>query len=298
MTKYFLYTPSNCILFSSEISKTCLPTIIDCDFKDTFVVECGTEFNCSQCCDVVIPFFLPVVEGDEIIIQTQIFDQYNDNRKIPVSGFGTWIKVYTVEEDGTETEINPANYAAYVGWNGTNSYQVININYSTDYMPLCFQIKFKVYLAGDVFDYELCSQHYKIETCADVSSCVFEGKQTGTDCEGNYYDLPEASDGLPFEYSNKIRIPCYEQEAAPVITETVKSNRIVNKEIKYRTEIKLQGIPLYLVKYLENRVFLRDNVYKDGKIIQYESGILEQIEGTCLYNYSKYIITSCEVKNC
>lgn len=298
MTKYFLYEPSQCAVFTSSLTKICLPVVKDCGVGDTFIVKCGEEFNCIDCCGGKIPYFLPYYEGDSFMVQTKIFDKYNFDRKNPDHGIGEWIQVYLEDADGNEISSFGVLDAGYVGWNGKNSYQVYKFLLSD--LPGCFKIKFKVYkiVNGEpVLDYELCSQWFMaINACSNT--VIIEGKHNGFDCEGNYYDLPETYFGdEPFKYSNKLRVPISIEKITPEVTETVKNNIIVNRTINYRQEYRFEAIPLYMLQYLEDRVFSGD-VYIDGTFKNIQSGVNEPIEGICNYNLSKYITSYCENKKC
>lgn len=297
--RYFAAMPDVCALLDTKATKICLPIKIDCGIPpDGIVVKCGDEHNCTDCChNPAMKYFMPFNWDDCFDFILNVFDKYNPDQKNPTDGFGTWIEYNLIDlATGEEVALNPESY--YVGWNGKKSYQVFRICLLENEVPECWQLKFKVYDDEENLVNELCTQHFKLaDPC--LTTALISSKRDGFDCEGNYYDLPEASAGdTPFKYNNTLRFYVDIKDTAPV-RETVTRGGINRKQrIKYIKEYSFLFVPLYVVKYLTNRIEYDGYIDLDGKSYEAEFTDVEQIEDTCMYNIRINIVYECKEDNC
>lgn len=298
--RYFATIPDKCAMLNTYARKVCLPVRIDCGTPpDGLVVDCGLEHNCSECCNnPAYLYYQPFEWGDCIDIQLQVFDKYNANPKQPSDGFGSWIEIVTIDLT-TGQEVASVYDKAYVGWNGKNSYQVIRICFIQNELPECVQFKFNIYDSEDELVKSLCTQHFRLaESCK--TSVLLGSKRTGYDCEDNYYGLPEDSQGdTPFAYNNTLRFYADINDAAP-IRETITRGGIARKSlVKYIKEYAIYFVPLYVVKYITDRIDNGGKIEIDGKTYEVaEFSDIEQIPDTCMYNIRINIIYECTETNC
>lgn len=297
---YFAKEIGKAALLDTKATKVCLPVRVNCSFKDDeFVVNCGEEFNCNPCCDVKDKYYLPVKFGDKIHIQTKFKDFCNPDPRNPLYGYFGCIEVKLIDlATGLESSLLNINPIGYTGWNGVNSYQVLEFTVGGD-IPNCFKLVFQVVTNNsdpeNPIITEYCSQHYKI-----VDDCeptfIFENRHKGFDCEGNWYGLPLVSAvDLPFLYSNKIRLKAEVRNAAPTRETTSRNGLTVKKTIKYIKEYNIYYIPLYVIKYINNKLDQGDRMIIDGKYFNIEVSEVEQVND-CFYNIKILVINECKEK--
>lgn len=299
--RYFATIPNACAILDTSAAKVCLPIKVECGINpDGIITICGMEHNCSSCCnDAAYKYYMPYRFGDTFYFETQIFDKYNPDPKNPVDGFGTWIE-YDIIDTMTGLSVNTAPLISeyYVGWNGFNSYQVIKVYMANGEISECWQLKLKVYDSEDVLIEEYCSQEFRRED--DCSNTILIGSdRKGFDCERNYYGLPTASSGTtPFEYNNQLRFYADVTDVAPIRETTTRDGLQKKVRIKYIKEYSLYFVPLYVVKYLTNRIESNGKVKIDGKYYDVEFSDVEKVEDTCMYNIKLNIIYECKEENC
>lgn len=302
MTRFFAFQSETCASLETQSAYFCIPKKENCTDDGGLIVPCGEEYMCSVCCgELDLPYYMKFLPTDTIQIQSRIHDFYNNDRESPMSGFGTWIDAVIVDlSDNTELDIS--NYetvnGSFVGWNGRNSYQIIELDGSL--LPNCWKIIYRVYDDESPQNeiQELCTQHFKNEDCEDT--ILIQGiRESGFDSEGNYYGLPEASFGDPaYLYNNQIRIQANIKDGVPEKTTTTRQGRNVIKTIKYIRQVQMYAVPMYLIKYLENQILSAKNVRIDGKIYTAETGTSTSAEGTCLFDYTFNLINLVNENQC
>jgi hypothetical protein len=305
---YFMQLPETCYIMNTEVTKWCIPPKLICGITpDGIVTLCGDQYNCNLCCgERHEPYYVPYDGINPIEIQTQFFDRFNPDPTNPVDGFGTWITVDILDANnnvvGDHTDFG---IEYFVGWNGTNSYQILRIYPLTTDFPTCWSLKYHVYrnIGGDPEEYPVegfCTQDFKIiSSCENGTLYTLRGVFDSFDCEGNYYDLPTASTGLtPFKWNNTIQVLGYAEEASPERETVIKNGIRVTESITYKTRITFPMIPLFMVKYLEDRIFSGRQVYINDELVTIEIDGSDIIEGHCVYNYSIFVINKCETNKC
>lgn len=308
-TTYFLSLPTVCSVLDTQVSKFCLPIKKRCGIDpDGIITICGTQFNCTLCCgEHHEPYYIPYDGSEPIILQTQFFDRLNSDPTSPDEGFGSWITIDIIDSTtglvvGDHTDFG---IEYFVGWNGTNSYQLLKIYPTTVDFPQCWSIKYHVYrnIGGDTEEYPVegyCSEEFRlVNDCINGSLYTIEGLHDTFDCEGNYYGDSLTSLGTtPFKYENTIQILGYEEQAEPERETTIKNGIVKTEKIKYKKRIIFPMIPLYMVKYIEDRVFNARQVLINGEFVDVEIENTVSVTDLCVYNYSINVITSCKTNNC
>lgn len=307
-TTYFMELPTVCSVLNTQASKYCLPIKKHCSVTpDGIVTLCGEEFNCTLCCgENHDPYFIPFDTNEHIILQTQFFDRFNLDPTMPDMGFGSWITIDIIDQNGVIVGDHTSFSIEYfVGWNGTNSYQILKLFPDVPDFPTCFSIKYHVYrnIGGDPEEYPtegFCTQHFKlVDSCSIGNLYTIQGLHDKFDCEGNYYQLPLNSFGdVPFVYENKIQILGYEEQAEPERETIIVNGNVKTQKIKYRKRILFPLIPLFMVKYLEDRVFSGSQVLINGEYVTIEIENTLSINDLCVFNYSILVIESCKTNNC
>ena len=300
--------PEVCTVLSTQVSKFCLPVKKRCSVNpDGIITYCGQEFNCTLCCgESHDPYFIRFDGTVPIIIQTQFFDRYNLDPTMPDNGFGSWITIDIIDASGVVVgDHTDFGIESFVGWSGINSYQLLKIYPTVTDFPTCFSIKYHVYrnVGGDPEEYPtegFCSQDFKlVDSCSMGNLYTIRGIHDYFDCEGNYYPLPVNSFGdVPFEYDNTIQVLGYEEQAEPERETTVINGVVKTQKIKYRKRVLFPIIPLFMVKYLEDRVFSGQQVVINGEYVTVEIENTVSINDLCVFNYSILIIEYCKTNNC
>lgn len=303
-SRYFLFEPSQCAIFDSKITNWCLPEKADCDIpNDVLLTTPGNEYNCTECCDGDrIDYYIPFISGDEIHIQTQFLDQYNPDVENPVDGFGTWIIAEVMASTGIVIGTYSTYGAGFVGWSGDKSYQVLKLDTSIEEFPVCFQIRYKVYKAGDpdVLLGTYTTQWFGVVKDPQAHTLEIEGIYTSYDCTGQYYGESESSTGdIPFLYSNKLRFYGIIKTIEPLIEKTISSGRVISTKVTDRKLIDFEyPLPSFMVKYLCEIVLAANVVKIDNKFYNVTSIIAEPIEDTCSFHVEATISGECIVSDC
>lgn len=298
-TIFFAKEIGKAALLDTKATKVCLPIRVNCGMPDSdIVVNCGDEFNCTPCCDSNDKYYIELKQGDEFIIQTQIKDMFNPDPTNPANGFGSWIDLELIDlATGLSVPLLNAVTDTYVGWNGTNSYQLVKVVAGAGDTPHCFKIKYLVYNNYSEQVQEYCTQHFKFnlsESCENTA--VFENKHKGFDCEGNWYNQPINSVGsVPFNYSNKIRLKTDIRAGSPVKETTTRNGLVQKKTIKYIKEYNMFYVPLYVIKYISNKLDQGDKMLIDGKYYDVEVSEVEQVND-CFFNIKILVVNECKEK--
>jgi hypothetical protein len=294
--KYFNSNIGDPIIYKTDVNLFCLPVKVNCGIDPNDIVTDCSEI-CTECeCGSNIPFGFLFKDGDKFQFQLQVFDKFNTDPKNPTSGFGQWIIAKLCDGDGNDlgTLIDIITTRKFVGWNGSNSYQLYEIMFSPD-LPSCIQVKFDVY-EGTTKVRELCSRYFRRVT--KEKTCLVRSEFNSFDCKNNYYGLPTASFGdTPFEYNNQIRLECEKLCGIPEIEETIIGTTKVKTVTKYNDLIVFNIVPKYAMMYINDLLF-NGKTYIDGVEVDTEANEIEYDQDICAFTISKKIIKYCTTKNC
>lgn len=196
--------------FTQEI---CLPTVEICDETptDNILTHCGSQWNCNLCPQDK-EYFIPYVSGDKIQIQTMFLDFYNSNKESPVTGWGAtpangFMAAVLYDNVGNSISITLSDFASrsMVGWNGTNSYQIIEIDTGLSIFDTnkCWQLEIRAYDTDNFITQTLCSQMFAERPCERLVK--LKGTFDTFDCDKHFYGSPVAYVGDNFRYDNTLR---------------------------------------------------------------------------------------------
>ncbi len=248
-TNILTITPETCTNVKGQIYKICLPPKIYCYNQNIegLITLCDKVYNCNRC-QTESEYYIPFFAGDKIMIQTQLADYYNADKRNPTSGWGTAFKACLVGSNGTLTDVTQFTSRRFVGWGCSQTYQVLEIDTSM-FTDDCFKIQIQAMDGGDVA-YEVCTQEFRrILSCA--KTLMIESVQTGKDCIGNCYDLPTKYVGDSFKYSNKIRLQGTIYKTG--ITTTYDGKKKIIRD-NYRLNIG-EIIPEFMLNYVVKQLF-------------------------------------------
>lgn len=245
MTNILTITPETCTNIKGQIYKICLPEKVYCYNQNVegLITDCDNVYNCNRCQtepEYYIPFFL----GDKLMIQTQLADTYNSDKRNPTAGWGTAFTACLVGSNGTLTDVTQFTSRRFIGWGCKQTFQVLEIDTSL-FPDDCFKIQIAA-VGGS----EVCTQEFR-----RVNSCnktlLIESIQTGKDCLNNCYDLPSKYVGDSFKYSNKIRLRGSIYKTG--ITTTYDGKKKVIRD-NYKLNIS-DIIPEFMLNYVVKQLF-------------------------------------------
>jgi hypothetical protein len=243
--------------------------------------DCGDSWNCNLCGNDT-PFWIPFQNGDTYTFQFQ--------QPQTIVGHGGWYSNGT-SYDGTaqftittccgkEIEIGDRQFenivvnqfigefqTTQVGGNATISpiqqiefdlYAIAELLISQGYDP-CFYFNFTFADKKGEEKQTFCSEPFKLEVCADKKqSVLIESEYSSTDCFGLYYgtNFTQTFGGLPFPYSNQIRIPCAFEQTNFNITKSIidTSQKTTNSQVCENWEMNTFPIPQRFAKLLASIV--------------------------------------------
>jgi hypothetical protein len=243
--------------------------------------DCGDSWNCNLCGNDG-PFWIPFQNGDSYTFQfqqPQTIVQPNDGW----SAFGTsWSSTATFGITtccGKDVQVGDREFknivinqfigefqTTQVGGTATISpiqqvqldlYAIAELLISMGYDP-CFYFNFCFETKGG--DKEcFCSEPFKLEVCADKKqSVLIESEYPSTDCFGLYYgtNFTQTWGGLPFPYSNQIRIPCAFEQTNFNITKSIidTSQKTTASQVCENWEMNTFPIPQTFAKLLASIV--------------------------------------------
>ena len=210
MANYLLLEESNeCVDICTYARKMCLPSYQNCANTciDWIVRDCSKTWNCNRC-QKDKEYLHPVVSGEQIMFQTKFYDKYNEDREQPTNGWGTFVDVEVLDSCGAvlESGYDDISTQYLAGWDGDNSYQLINID--IDSIPQeCFSLSFVAYDQEGNETERYCTEDFKKVLCEDTVKVCSE--YCSTDCCNNYYGevLSDTSwvGTSPLVYSNCTR---------------------------------------------------------------------------------------------
>ncbi len=280
MTTAYTYPLSGSIQNMNAYSHVIRIVPIDCTptCLDTVLAECDSKWNCQQQSKGAL-YYTPVLDGDSFMFQLQFLDRWNDDPSEPEEGWGGWGNQVVAElynYDGTLLSDDHTDFSSrfLVGWDGTKSYQLIEINFDllkTNFPDVsCFYFKFIAQGAAQDVIFEtdsVCSQDFQYIPggCPDTILIESTGQR---DCCGNYYGLPVAYIGSKFAYSNKWRYYASIRQTNVEFEKTRFGTKRPKVELDRNFTLQLRRkIPPYLFKQLAeihlagNRVFVDEVEY-------------------------------------
>lgn len=280
---------------------------IDCSdlIIENGLVLCNLDqsWNCNLCGND-IPFWIPFELGDTIDFQFQQIDYFGtpfcEHGWLPTdllsptnTAFASFeirsccdsaplgVNEFIFNEIVAEHYVGSYNIIDYSGNTITNSIQQIRFNLSkiSEYMVLqnldpCFYIVFNF-----IGTYECLpntdtintfySEPFKALACRDKTHLV-ESTYPSLDCFDFYYGSNfNTGRGVPFQYSNKIRIPSWFENTNFTITKESIGATLKTTASQYceTWAMRTAQLPYKFIKYLVN-LFSGKNVYVDG--IEYQ----------------------------
>ena len=268
---------NSCINLNGANGSYCFPIVISCQETDDdgFLMDCD-KLYCDLKCSWEVNGVIPYVAGDKIMIQTQFRDISNPDPKIPIFGWGDWVFIEIWDADTntlwSDETIN-TTLRGYVCHNGTNSYQVIEVDTSLEGFPCTWYAKIYAYqldidfiddtwqVVGDPVELYCRQTHnfIKKDSCSELHEV--EGLYTDFDCLGNYYGescenfLSKHADAEFFQYRNNTRIEGGTVKRAPEY-ENDEGNSIITDNYSFTTAKadQVQGVflPNYIITWYLN----------------------------------------------
>jgi hypothetical protein len=268
--------------------------------------DCGDSWNCNLCGND-LPFWIPYQEGDYIDFQFQQPDEVTGvecmNSWLPANllsptntAFATFEILTCCDDTPLElTEIMfdivaPNRYVGdyintnYSGTETSSSIQMIRFNLDVirQYLEAagletCFYFNFtftnsRFCLGVSESSVSFCSEPFKYDYCGDAT-VVIESDYPKKDCFDMYYGSNFSGLG-GFQYSNKIRVPGFFEQASFNITkETI--NTSLKTTMSQKSEIwqlRTTHLPQSFVKNLVN-ILSGKNVYVNGVEYQVQGDI-------------------------
>ncbi len=178
----------------------------------TTLAGCSDLHNCQEQ-STANNYFNPLIEGDTFMFQLRFLDRHNTDPENPDDGWGIFVVAELLDNNGDLISDDHTEFASryLVGWDGSSSYQLIEIDFDllrTNYPNLvCFSFKFVAYRYVEDLAIEvdhICSQHF--QDAIPCQETVLIHSIMTTDCCDNYYGSPVAFVGnANFKYSNKWR---------------------------------------------------------------------------------------------
>jgi len=272
--------------------------------------NCDDSWNCNLCSND-LPFWIPFQQGDTFDFQFQqpyeIGQSGCEHGWLPanlLSPSNTAFATFAIKTccDDTELELDmdmfdAVAYLNYVGTYNQTDYsgnqsvtpiQIIRFNLDAirqyleaEGLETCFYFEFtftttRQCLGITESTISFCSEPFKELPCTNKNNTVVvESVYPKSDCFDIYYGNNfNLGIGIPFEYSNKVRVPGFFEQTNFSITKEVISTSLKTTMSQYceNWQLRTTHLPKSFVKYLVN-VFSGKDVYVDGKIYQVQGEI-------------------------
>lgn len=291
----------------NTICGTCGGLIITNGFV---LCNCDDSWNCNLCGNDM-PFWIPYQQGDTFDFQFQQPYEINEvgceHGWLPtnlLSPTNTAFATFAIKTCCDDTEllidndmfdaISNLNYVGtynqtnYGGNTSVNPIQMIRFNLDAirqfleaEGLETCFYFEFtftttRQCLGITESTITFCSEPFKEVACTNYNRTVLvESIYPKDDCFNVYYGNNfNLGSGIPFEYSNRVRIPGFFEQTnfsitKEVISTSLKTTMSQSAEI---WQLRTYQLPQSFVKYLVN-VFSGRNVYVNGKEYQVQGDI-------------------------
>lgn len=217
----------------------CLPDVEICDEtpRTGLLNDCDAVWNCVRC-QGDYEYFTPYAPGDKIQIQTLFLDFYNPDRTDPATGWGlggsAFVAATLRDNQGNAISVDVSEFTSrkIVGWNGTNTYQILEID--TSLTPFdtnkCWTLEIRSYDSDNFVIQTLCSQSF-----VEVSNCYelleIRSKWRGFDCAGNWHGNPVNYVGDNFKFDNRLKYWARMVDTGTNIAKTIVGNTRTKSEI-------------------------------------------------------------------
>lgn len=231
-------SPNECWDYAARNFGVCIPYLGPCRPKTgSLFTECDNAYNCRKC-RTQPQFFMPVLRGDKIYIQTNFTDFENVDIDPPTRGFGDFI-IATLCTDSAPDETNHILFSTQygVGYNGRDFYQQIVIDTSMLIFDgvTCFSLKFEIFGSGDpeeVIDL-ICTEPFSfIGACFEDDTSLIESIYSPEDCNYGYYgDFDSWLGTTEFRHRNLLRF-----WAKPVFVGVQSTRRQINSMSEINTK--------------------------------------------------------------
>lgn len=244
--------------------------------------DCGDSWNCNLCGNDG-PFWIPFQNGDSYTFQfqqPQTIVQPNDGWAANGTSWSSNAQFTITTCCGNEITIDDRTFGSIVINQFIGEFQTTQVGGTATISPIQ-QIQFDLYAIAELlismgydpcfyfnFCFEskggeekqcFCSEPFKLEVCADKKqSVLIESQYSGTDCFGLYYgtNFTQTWGGLPFPYSNQIRIPCAFEQTNFNITKSIidTSQKTTASQVCENWEMNTFPIPQTFAKLLASIV--------------------------------------------
>jgi len=264
-----------CNDFDGDSIQVCFPTKIDCDLNRAgcgILVDCLERWNCVYQECKGRQYGINFYEDDTFDIQLKMKDFANEDVTNPILGWGNGFYAEVHYGDGTPISIDHTLFASeyMVGWNGTNSYQIIRLDFSLPFWDdkHCFYIRFYALNGEEAEVGEICTQEFQRITDCDRTE-VIELVSTGFDCCNNYYGEPTGSwvGSSLISYSPKLRLDAiFKSVTGGSMAKTEVGNKVSTKTIINRWRlILLKPVPPFIDAYILNQFIAADYIVIDSR---------------------------------
>lgn len=260
--------------------ESCDIRTVDCspDQPDSFFTECSRRWNPNKCVNESC-YFTPWVRGEKFMIQTTFVDLISPDAENPTAAFDQVVRISIIDAvTGSTAGTGSAAVSDrfFNGWNGSNSFQVIEIDTSK---PLfsglsCWYIQVESIDSIGTALKTICSHDYKeyFETCDGLEIVTVEGRYGGFDCSGLYYLEPDEFVGTSFAYENKMNIAARIVDGNDSFTKTLFSRSVVKTELTAVSNLVLMAaIPPGIKNFFVRNILSAPGLYVDGRPFEVDS---------------------------
>ena len=206
-----LFTDSYTITDCPPVKTRCIPMDLTC----LWIPSLEEGYNCTRCATDG-EFCIPYVEGDQIMIQTQLPDLVSPTASMPSAGWSPTTapaayRAQLLDNTGAVISSDVTTFtseymAAFAEAEGGFSYQTLVIDtqaIKNTYGLTCWQIRVNSFESDGVTENRVVFTEGFCEVVCDEETVQVKGEWDSTDCCGNYYGEP-ARGGAAFVGSTKI----------------------------------------------------------------------------------------------
>lgn len=242
------YTITDC----PPIKTSCIPMDLTC----IWIGEPEDSYNCNRCA-TDMEFCVPYVEGDKIMLQSQLPDLVSATSTNPTAGwvgdtFPAAFRAQLLDVDGNiisfdVTTFTSNNMAAYTTAEGGFNYQILEIDtlaIKNTYGLTCWSIRVNSFESDGVTENRDIYTELFCEVQCDDDTVLVKGEFDSLDCCGNYYGEPArggeayvGTDRLFFDnsmrYYGRVRLD------SGIVEKTTFNDRVTDSTIRTIFELQL-----------------------------------------------------------
>lgn len=266
-------TGSGCADIDSTTLESCILRVVDCDKTDgtLLLTDCDETYMCNRCQTDPV-YYMPWVPGMTFMLQTQFVNTVDTEPETPSAGFGSYVtaELLDFQFNVVESDFTQISSRYLAGWNGDNSYQVIEIDTS---LPAfdglnCFIIRINARDSFGTVYKSLCTHHFeKLRPCD--TAIRIEGLYANFDCFRNYYALPDVGSSVGsarFKYSNGLYFRANVKDHDDSFEKTIISNRVVSVEQISSYRLVFHNLlPAYAMRILTRQLLPAARTFADGE---------------------------------